>query len=62
MTAQEIENYVKTDQPVGCAGSYKYESLGKHLFKKVTGDYYAVLGLAIQPLLSFFHQNKIISL
>jgi septum formation protein len=62
MTSREIENYVEIDQPIGCAGSYKYESLGKHLFKKVSGDYYAVLGLAIQPLLSFLHQNKIISL
>ena len=60
MTAKEIENYAKIDQPFGCAGSYKYESLGKHLFKKVSGDYYAVLGLAIQPLLSFLHQQKVI--
>ncbi|MDX2083742.1 MAG: nucleoside triphosphate pyrophosphatase [Rickettsiales bacterium] len=58
----EIKNYVDYDQPLGCAGSYKYESLGKHLFEKVTGDYYAVLGLAIQPLLNFLHQKKIIKI
>ena len=62
MSAKEIENYVKIDQPWGCAGSYKYESLGKHLFEKITGDYFSVLGLAIQPLISFFHQHKIIKL
>ena len=60
MSAKEIESYVKSDEPVGCAGSYKYESLGKHLFEKVSGDYYSVLGLAIQPLLAFFHAKKII--
>jgi septum formation protein len=62
MSAKEIDNYVKIDQPFGCAGSYKYESLGKHLFEKISGDYYSVLGLAIQPLLAFLHAKKIISI
>ena len=62
MSVAEIERYVKIDQPWGCAGSYKYESLGKHLFEKISGDYFSVLGLAIQPLLVFFHKKKIISL
>jgi septum formation protein len=61
MSAQEIENYVNIDEPWGCAGSYKYESLGKHLFDKISGDYFSVLGLAIQPLISFFHEKKLIS-
>ncbi len=59
---QEIESYVAFDKPWGCAGSYKYESLGKHLFEKVSGDYYSVLGMAIQPLLAFFYQQKIIKI
>lgn len=62
MSEKEIENYVKIDEPWGCAGSYKYEGLGKHLFEKIEGDYYAVLGLAIQPLLAFFHKKKILRL
>jgi septum formation protein len=62
MDGAEIENYVKIDQPWGCAGSYKYESLGKHLFEKISGDYYSVLGLAVQPLIAFLHQQKLIQL
>lgn len=62
MSLKEIENYVNLDNPWGCAGSYKYESFGKHLFEKVYGDYFSILGLAIQPLLSFFYRKKIISL
>jgi septum formation protein len=62
MSITEIENYVKIDRPWGCAGSYKYEALGKHLFEKISGDYYAILGLAIQPLLAFFHRKKLISI
>jgi septum formation protein len=58
----EIITYINSDQPFGCAGSYKYESMGKHLFEKIAGDYYAVLGLSIQPLLFFLHSNNIISI
>lgn len=60
MLPAEIKNYVDRDQPWGCAGSYKYESLGKHLFEEISGDYFSVLGLAIQPLLAFFYREKII--
>ena len=62
ISAMEIENYVKAEESWGCAGSYKYESLGKHLFEKISGDYYSVLGLAIQPLISFLHRQKLISI
>jgi septum formation protein len=62
MLLSEIASYVKQDTPWGCAGSYKYESLGKHLFEKISGDYYSVLGLAIQPLLYFFHSKKLIKI
>lgn len=62
LTSKQIENYVDFDQSWGCAGSYKYESLGKHLFDEVDGDYFAVLGLNIQPLISFLHQQNIINI
>jgi septum formation protein len=62
ISASEIKKYAEVDQSFGCAGSYKYEAFGKHLFEKVSGDYYSVLGLAIQPLLNFFHYQKIIKI
>jgi septum formation protein len=61
LNLSQIEKYVDQDQSWGCAGSYKYESFGKCLFAEVKGDYFAILGLAIQPLLSFLYQQKIIS-
>ena len=33
-------------------GAYAYEALGAQLFDRVEGDYYAVLGLPLSPLLS----------
>ncbi len=62
LSEEEISSYVNEDKSWFCAGSYKYESLGKHLFEEIDGDYYSILGLAIQPLISFFHQKKIISI
>ena len=62
LTLKQIQDYVVFEQSYGCAGSYKYESLGKHLFSNIKGDYYAVLGLSIQPLLNFLHQNIIITI
>ena len=57
----EIEKYVHYDESWGCAGSYKYESYGQHLFEKIDGDYYSILGLALQPLLRFLHEQGAIS-
>ncbi len=57
----QIERYVAIEKPWGCAGSYKYESLGKHLFAEVNGDYFAILGLNIQPLLGFLHNRNFIT-
>ena len=38
LTDQEIENYLKLDQPYDCAGSYRYEKNGWLLFEKIEGD------------------------
>ena len=62
MSLGEIEDYIKLDLPWGCAGSYKYESLGKHLFEKISGDYYSILGLNLQPLLNFLHKKNYINI
>jgi len=62
LSDDEIKAYVKSDEAWGSAGSYKYESLGKHLFQKTTGDYYAILGFHIQPLLAFLYSKKLIQL
>jgi septum formation protein len=41
-------------------GGYQLEGIGIHLFERVEGDYFTILGLPILPLLGFFRQNKLI--
>lgn len=35
---EEIEDYVRREQPYGCAGSFKSEGLGIALFERMEGD------------------------
>jgi len=38
LTDQQIENYLKKEEPYNCAGSFKSEALGIVLFEKLEGD------------------------
>lgn len=56
---QEIENYVKIDQPLHCAGSFKSESLGVSLFERTTGeDPNAIIGLPMILLCNFLRNAE----
>jgi len=46
LSDNEIEEYVKKDNPIDCAGSYKIESFGRDLFEEIeTTDETAIIGL-----------------
>lgn len=56
LTADEIERYLRVDEPYDCAGSYKMESLGIALFDSQRGDDpTAVIGL---PLIALCRQLR----
>ncbi len=38
-------------------GGYQIESAGIHLFEKISGDYHAILGLPLLPLLEFLRKE-----
>lgn len=40
-------------------GAYQLETLGAHLFSRVDGDYFTILGLPLLPLLSFLAEHGI---
>ena len=48
------ENYLSS------VGGYKLEETGIQLFEKVEGDYFAILGLPMLPLLDFLREQKTI--
>ena len=41
------------DDVLTSVGAYQLEGLGAHLFSRVDGDYFTILGLPLLPLLSF---------
>jgi septum formation protein len=38
-------------------GAYQLEGLGVHLFEKIEGDHFTILGLPLLPLLAFFRRQ-----
>jgi predicted house-cleaning NTP pyrophosphatase (Maf/HAM1 superfamily) len=38
LSTEQIERYLKAEQPYDCAGSFKVEGLGITLFEKLIGD------------------------
>jgi septum formation protein len=45
---------------VHSVGAYQLEGIGIHLFEKVEGDYFTILGLPLLPLLKFLRQEKFV--
>ena len=43
----------------GSVGAYHLEGLGAHLFSRVDGDYFTILGLPLLPLLVFLAEHGI---
>lgn len=52
LSESEIVAYVAMDNPIGCCGAYKFESLGCHLFNDVEGQADVIQGLSLLPLLN----------
>lgn len=43
-------------------GAYQLEGLGVHLFDRVEGDHFTILGLPLLPLLAFLRRERLIGL
>jgi septum formation protein len=54
-----LENYLDMagDIALTSVGAYQLEGIGIHLFERVEGDYFTILGLPLLPLLGFLRQN-----
>jgi septum formation protein len=63
LTETEIEAYLNA---AGAAvttsvGAYQLESLGVHLFERIEGDHFTILGLPLLPLLAFLRSEKLLA-
>jgi len=48
------------DAALKSVGGYQLEGIGIHLFERVEGDYFTILGLPLLPLLAYLRQDKFI--
>lgn len=61
-TSEFLSSYLggKPENYLSSVGAYKLEETGIQLFEKIEGDYFAILGLPILPLLKFLRDREII--
>lgn len=60
LSQQQIDNYLRREQPFDCAGSFKAEGLGISLFKRLEGrDPNALIGLPLIGLIDLLEKEGI---
>jgi MAF protein len=60
LTDEQIERYLRAEQPYNCAGSFKSEGLGISLFESMQGeDPNALIGLPLIRLVSWLNEAGI---
>lgn len=48
------------DAALGSVGAYQLEGIGIQLFSRIDGDYFAILGLPLLPLLQILREHQVI--
>lgn len=46
---------------LGSVGAYQLEGLGAHLFSRIEGDHFTILGMPLLPLLAFFRAEQLLA-
>jgi septum formation protein len=63
VTDTEIEAYLDRagEAVTSSVGAYQLEGLGVHLFERIEGDHFTILGLPLLPLLAFLRSEKLLA-
>ena len=63
LTEAEIEAYLNEagDAVASSVGAYQLEGLGVHLFKRIEGDHFTILGLPLLKLLAFLRSERLLA-
>jgi len=64
LSAADIANYLDEagDAVTSSVGAYQLEGLGVHLFERIDGDHFTILGLPLLPLLAFFRDARLLEI
>jgi septum formation protein len=62
MSSDDIRAYLDEagEAVTSSVGAYQLEGLGVHLFEKIDGDHFTILGLPLLPLLAFLRRERLI--
>jgi septum formation protein len=63
LTATDIEAYLDEagEAVTSSVGAYQLEGLGIHLFERIDGDHFTILGLPLLPLLAHFRSERLLT-
>jgi septum formation protein len=62
LSSDEIRTYLDAagDRVTTSVGAYQLEGLGVHLFERIDGDHFTILGLPLLPLLAFLRGEALL--
>jgi septum formation protein len=63
VNAEEIDAYLEAagSEILLSVGAYQVEALGARLFERIEGDYFAVLGLSLIPVLGYLRREGLLA-
>jgi septum formation protein len=59
----QIEAYLDRagEAVTSSVGAYQLEGLGVHLFERIDGDHFTILGLPLMPLFAFLRSERLLA-